>query len=53
MAACDIRENGYAQLSEIADQALDYLNGLEDGDRCCWEFDDNSLYLRRDEEGEA
>lgn len=33
-------------LSEIADDAVDYLNTLETRDGYYWEFYDNSLYLR-------
>lgn len=49
-ACCNAKEDmrdGEA-LSEIGDQAVDYLNTLETREGYYWEFDDNSLYLRNE-----
>ena len=35
-------------ISEIADEAVDFLNSLEDRDGMYWTFDDNSLFLTDD-----
>jgi hypothetical protein len=43
-AACDIRENGSQMLSELADDALDFLNGLDGLPYCSFYFEDNSLF---------
>lgn len=51
MAACDIKENASEQLSEIGDEAIEYLNGLETRSHMYWTFDDNSLYLLADVDG--
>lgn len=50
-AACDIRENSSEQLSEIADSAVDFLNGLETRSYMSWTFEDNSLFLVVDVDG--
>lgn len=47
-AACDIRENRAELLSEYADSAVDYLNGLESRSFMSWVFEDNSLFLMAD-----
>lgn len=44
-AACDIRENLSEWLSEVADEAVDYLNSLETRSFLSWGFEDNSLFL--------
>lgn len=45
LAACDIKENRSEWLSEAADEAVDYLNGLESRSFLYWGFEDNSLFL--------
>lgn len=45
MAACDIRENCSEWLSETADDAVSFLNDLENRSHMSWYFEDNSLFL--------
>jgi hypothetical protein len=47
-ACCDVKENLGEQLSELGDEAVDFLNSLETREGYSWEFDDNSLFLRND-----
>jgi hypothetical protein len=47
-ACCDAKENLGEQLSELGDEAVDFLNSLETREGYAWEFDDNSLFLRND-----
>lgn len=44
LAACDARENGSQELSEAADDAVDFLNGLDGVPYCLFYFEDNSLF---------
>jgi hypothetical protein len=48
MAACDLKENASEQLSEIADDAVSFLNELETRSFMSWTFEDNSLFLLAD-----
>lgn len=48
MAACDIKENASEQLSEIADEAVQFLNDLETRSFMSWQFEENSLFLIAD-----
>lgn len=43
-------EDAQQALSELADKAVDYLNGLEDRTAMSWGFEDNSLFLSADPE---
>jgi hypothetical protein len=44
-AACDAKENLDEYLSEMSDEAVEYLNSLETRSFMYWTFDDNSLFL--------
>lgn len=49
---CDCEDSDRSQLlSEIADDAVDYLNSLETRSFMSWGFDDNSLFLVADVDG--
>lgn len=50
-ACCDIKERMSEWLSEVADEAVDYLNGLESRSFLSWGFEDNSLFLSPNVEG--
>jgi hypothetical protein len=46
---CEVMKDDDGQtLSELSDEALDFLNGLELPDYCHFHFDDNSLFLTPD-----
>ncbi len=45
IAACDIKENLSQTLSEMSDEALDYLNEQETRSFMYWTHEDNSLFL--------
>lgn len=49
-AGCDIKGNLSQTLSELADEAVSYLNDLETREGYAWGFEDNSLFLTHEEE---
>lgn len=48
IAACDIRENKSETLSDMADEAIDFLNEQETRTAIFWQHEDNSLFLVAD-----
>jgi hypothetical protein len=51
LAAGDVKENASEQLSELADDAVNFLNDLETRSFLSWSFEDNSLFLLPDVDG--